>query len=204
MMDDRKRRRQHQPTEHDSRRFVRIRADDETVDTVTSASREPPPEEELQQFGETSEVDTGTALAPFQERLKASPEQAARLADLEVIWGRLGKVRGEQRARRETERRVDGAASSVLEFQFKVRILWGLAVGGLGLGGGSAFMLIRGMQATAGAEATSEYRLRVTEEQVKDMAPRLRAAEESARMFALRLEELGRAVGGHNSTRTKP
>lgn len=207
MSDDRARRRQHQPTEHDSTRFVRPRGDDETKDMVTSAVRELGPDDmlevaDLQPFCEMPDVDTATAHAPFIARLRSAPSEPARLADLDVIWNRLGQVRGEQRARRATERKVDGASQRVLEFQFKVRVLWGLAVGGLALGGGSALMLIRGIQATAGAEATAEYRLRAAEELIKDLAPRTRAAEESVRILALRLDELGRAVGVHTSQRT--
>lgn len=207
MNDPRDRKKRRHPTEHDSHRFVRVRADDETREQVSGEIS--PTDileiEELPSYSEDMpEVDTATH-APFVHKLRSDPEQPARLGDLEVLWSRLKEFRGEQRrGRRETERQVGGvssAARTVMEFQFKVRILWSLAVGGVAMGGGSAVMLIHGLQSSAATEATGEYRLRAAEDLVRDMAPRLRAAEEQGRMFALRLEEMGRAVG-HNQPRT--
>lgn len=210
---DRKKRRPHS-LEHDSHQFVRVRSDEDTVDKVTAASRETQlgdadmiEIEELPRYADdVPDVDTATH-APFIHKMRTDPELPARLADLDVLWHRIQGVRGEQRrGRRETERQVSGvsdAAKAVMEFQFKVRILWAAAVFAVLTGGGSALAVVHGLQESAAATATAEYRLRVAEDLVKDMAPRLRAAEETARLFALRLEELGRAVG-HNQPRTTP
>jgi hypothetical protein len=200
MAEDRKKRRQHQPTEQDSRRFVRVREDaltDETIRGIPIGPEDMLEIEELPRFSDEPDVDTGTH-APFIDRFRADPDQPARLADIEVIWSRLTKVRGEQRrGRRETERRdkgVSDAVTRVLEFQFKVRILWALAVGGLVTGGGSAVAVVRGLQDSASAAATSEYRLRAAEDSIRDAAPRLRAAESAMRIYDLRIDELSQRI----------
>jgi hypothetical protein len=148
--------------------------------------------------------DSGANTKPIDliERAAIDPDGPPRNRDLIELHERVAK-----RAKHDTANKLEGRLAKV---EFPVRIMWALFIFAASIAGASMFTAVSYIRTSATEGARAEYRLQAAEKQMesaaaalRDVTTRLRDIEESARLNALRVEELQRQRrSGSNTQRT--
>lgn len=142
---------------------------------------------------EAADFDSGANTSPIDlmERASLDPDGPPRNRDLVELHERVAK-----RAKSDTANKLEGRLAKV---EFPVRIMWALLIFAASIAGASMFTAVSYIRTSAADTAKAEYRLQSVEELLKsvvaslrDATTRLRDIEESARLNALRVEELQR------------